>query len=175
MARFISLTDFSNGGRLHISFTGYTSDTLQAIIDETEEQLLISLLGKGLYDLFIADWDSAPTGSFKIPAYGFIYEPFYIDESCCYDFDLNSRGIKYMLMNMIYFEYSRQQYLSNRVTGVKKTKQENSESAMPNDFGITEIYNNAIKTYKAIQHYVKLNISDYQEYKGKCKDYISWV
>lgn len=174
MSRFVQASDFESG-KLKISTTIYSSGDLQTVIDDVEKTALQSLLGCELYDLFVAAWDAKPTPPLPV-IYQKIYDSFCeVGESECCNSQVISKGMKDMLMNLIYFEFVRNQQFQNRTTGTKKTEQENSSNVFPNDFGLFTIYNFGINTYQAIQWYINAHIIDYPTYKGQCKELMSWI
>lgn len=172
MSRIVKIEDFEKG-KLKISTTAYIDGDLQQVIDNVEENTLRDLLGKALYDLFVVDWDAQPNPPTGISArFEVIYKPIYDYDQCPV---IKSKGMKDMLMNLIYFEFVQKQQFENRVTGTNKTKNENSENVSPSNFGLQFIYNDGIESYVNIQRYIDLNLSTYPEYKGISKDYISWL
>lgn len=172
MSRFVQITDFE-AGKLQISSTCYTEDTLQLCIDQTEEKTLQELLGCELYKLFIADWDAPTAGQFIEQRFKDLYNPFCKDETLCGI--IRSEGVKVMLMHYIYFEYMRVQAFNNRTTGMNKTKSENSERAEFNEYGLDAIYNTGVLSFEAIRWLICDNSSTYPEYEGIKNDLTSWL
>lgn len=171
MARFVTIDDFKTGELLLA--TNYLQDPdLQSFIDRVEPDVLQDMLGCDLYNLFIADWDAVPSGSFSEPRFQVIYDAFCEDKDC---YILKSEGIKQMLMYFIYFEYIRFQTFQDRTTGMKKTISENSERALLTEFGLFEKYNKGVKNYTNIQIYICDNSGNYPEYNGQNKNLASWL
>jgi len=174
MSRFVQVSDFETG-KLKISTTIYSSDDLQSIIDEVEIDVLNSLLGCELADLFRANWDSLPLPPTGLnPVYLKLYEAFCEDDKVCKK-QVVSKGIKAMMMGFIYFEFVRNQSFTNRTTGQKKTEAENSVSVFPNDYGLFTIYNLGVNSYASIQWLIGENLFDYPVYNGEFKEAMSWI
>lgn len=174
MSRFVSISDFENG-LLNIPTTRFTENKLQSIIDEQEVDVLTDLLGCELYEEFISDYDNVPVDEFSEDRFKKIYEPFCLDSNLCHVF--RSKGIKDMLMHVIYFEYMRKLDTSKRSTGHVKEINDNSEKVPANHAGLFNKYNKAIVTYKAIQFYIVYNPDsyNYDNFKGLNKQYNLWM
>jgi hypothetical protein len=158
----VQVTDFTGKYELHTGM--YAQGNIQAYIDKYEVRYLRQLLGVELCNDFIADLDNQ-----NIPRsanFLDIYNPFAYDSG--YNFylfnglyegtgQLLSDGIKEMLLGFIYFEYAKD--LVNQMTpfGNVKPKSENSDVANTLFSMMYARYNEAITTYRAIQHYVMMN------------------
>lgn len=130
----------------------YDQGKIQAYIDKYEKRYLIELLGPDLYDQLIAD---STGGTPQSPNLSFIFNPFHVTISpLSY---VISEGIVEMLLGFIYFEYSKD--LINQMTpfGNVKPESENSTVTAGNSTLIYNRYNEAVRTYRAIQTYIALN------------------
>ncbi len=172
MARFIQVSDFHNGEFL-LSTQSDTTE-LQAIIDRLEVEVLQDLMGREMYDAFIADLDTnvfpqAPQEQRFID----IYNPFYLDDTC----RLRSEGIIKMLQMFIWFEAIKDQGQENTPVGIVTNQFENSTNRSNSMAGIGRTYNRAVNTFNDIAHYINLESSIYPEYncKGIIKQVISLV
>ena len=127
--------------RFKISQNKLTTPKLQEFIDYYERRYLIDLLGKELYDLFIANLalgSGTPTEQRFID----IWEEIYIDKANCLELKcrgfsyhethrLESEGIPEMLRNFMFYEYTRKQGFKNTIVGNLRAEGENS-SPIPN-------------------------------------------
>jgi hypothetical protein len=158
----VQVTDFTGKYELHTGM--YAQGNIQAYIDKYEVRYLRQLLGVELCNDFIADLNIQNVP--KSPNFLDIYNPFAYDSG--YNFylfnglyegtgQLLSDGIKEMLLGFIYFEYAKD--LVNQMTpfGNVKPKSENSDVANTLFSMMYARYNEAITTYRAIQHYVMMN------------------
>jgi hypothetical protein len=158
----VQVTDFTGKYELHTGM--YAQGNIQAYIDKYEVRYLRQLLGVELCNDFIADLNIQNVP--KSPNFLDIYNPFAYDSG--YNFylfnglyegtgQLLSDGIKEMLLGFIYFEYAKD--LVNQMTpfGNVKPKSENSDVANTLFSMMYARYNEAITTYRAIQHYVRMN------------------
>lgn len=169
MSLFVQISDFESG-KLHISTTCYTDNSLQDCIDEVEKCILIELLGCDLYELMVADWDVA-TQSFTDARFTDIFNPFCKNDGCGL---IKSDGIKQMIKHFVYFEFVRGQISENRTTGEKQAIQENSTGVTPNQYGLFNTYNKGVHTYRAIQYCFCIS-NLYPEQMGINKDLMSWL
>ena len=148
---FLSPTDFT--GKYEISTGMYDNDRLQDYIDRYEVKYLRQLLGVSMYNEFIADLDAnnVPLS----PNYLKLYYAF-AEDITPYTL-LESDGLIDMLKGFIYFEYYKD--LVNLATpyGGVKPNAENSTIVGTTSTTMYNRYNEAIKTYKAINHYIHLN------------------
>lgn len=164
MSRFVAVTDFLQGEFL-ISLQDQTDD-LQAVIDRLEEEILQDLLGKEMYDLFIADLD---TGSFpNIPQaarFTAIFDKFFQDDP----FYLRSEGMITMLQTMIWFEWIKQTGMEESPVGVVRNEFENGTNLSANAANLEMTHNRGIKTFLSILDFIILDRVTYPEYSGRSK------
>jgi hypothetical protein len=79
-----------------------------------------------------------------------------------------------MLMGFIYFEYLKDQITQSTPVGIVKQQGENS-TPIHSHTTIYGRYNEAIKTYRAIQDYIFLNQATYDGFRGVLKQYAYWI
>lgn len=169
MSKIVKTTDFV--GKYSISQNSFNTTDLQAFIDKYEKVYLRDLLGLVLGDLLYADI----AGSTYLPPVTARFTVlFNAIAQELNGFDVISDGIKEMLLGFIYWEYVKATSVHNTITGNVIAENEVSSKV---DFASTEVYNNyneAIKSYRAIQIYINENSSTYPEYNGKMKVKAHW-
>ena len=147
---YVTVSQFVN--KYQLSTGMYDQGKIQAYIDKYEKRYLIELLGPALYDQMVADTIS---GTPQSPNFTFIYNPFHVTISPLSM--LISNGIEEMLLGFIYFEYAKD--LMNQMTpyGNVKPLAENSTVVGAQSSLLYNRYNEAVRTYRAIQMYIALN------------------
>jgi hypothetical protein len=168
MATIVQTSDFV--GEYKVSQSRFTE--LARYIETYEKYYLIRLLGKDLYDLFIADLTLVTPQVPQTLPYQSIFNPFEQDNNSCL---IVSEGIKQMLVMFIYFHYVRDMAQLNTTTGVVNNVNENSTNPSYNGYNLTEAYNKAIDTYQSIQWYINENDTDYPDYNGQSLFYTSGI
>jgi hypothetical protein len=150
---FLTVQDFT--GKYQLSTGMYDVAKLQDYIDKYEKRYLIELFGAKLYDEFISDLDVSNVP--QSPNFLKIYDPFY--ENITFRQLIISEGILEMLKGFVYFEYSKD--LINQMTpyGNVRPISENSEPVSTLYSMIYARYNEAIKSYRAIQTYIMVNLT----------------
>ena len=151
---FLTPQDFTGKHELHTGL--YDQSKLQDYIDRYEKKYLIEMFGATLFDDFIADLDvnNVPQSPNFIQIFG--------------DFHLNvslhelliSEGVLEMLKGFIYFEYSKDQMNQQTPFGNVTQLSENSKKVTTLNSMIYTRYNEAVKTYNAIQKFMILNLND---------------
>jgi len=161
---FITIADFTSGGKYELSTGMYDTERLQAYIDKYEKRYLIGLLGVDLYNDFIAN----PAQ----PEYVFIFDAFELDSDLCI---IISEGMKVMLLGFIYYEYLKD--LTNQTTpnGNVRPLGENSGEVSTLYSMMYTRYNESTTTFRAIQHYIMLNRADYTDFNGSKKELAYWL
>ena len=149
-------------GKFELAINNNTTSKIQSYIDRYEDIHLIELLGKELYDLFIAN----PAD----PEFLAISEPFTFQSDCGKVWQ--SQGMKSMLLGFVYFMYTRDNKTTQTTAGVVKLKAD--LSSVPSNMSTMnwQRYNESVDTYDAIQAYILDNESDYPTFKGVNKQYI---
>ena len=163
-------TDYIN--RFGISQNKYDTNDLQAYIEDFEKQYLIDLLGKDLYDLFIADLVGGVPQDARFLA---IYNEIYLsNDSACKNESTISRGMPEMLKSFVFFEYTREQQIKNTITGNVKASNENSVIVANSASRMMKLYNKGVDSYSVIAEYIVDNEATYPEYDGTLKEYIGY-
>ena len=150
---FLTVQDFT--GKYQLSTGMYDVTKLQDYITKYEKRYLIELFGAKLYDEFMSDLSVLNVP--KSPNFLKVFNPFY--ENVTLRQLIISEGIKEMLKGFVYFEYSKD--LINQMTpyGNVRPISENSEPVSTLYSMIYTRYNEAIKSYKAIQTYIQINMN----------------
>lgn len=148
----VTISDFA--GKYQLSTGMYDTVKLQDYIDKYEKRYLIELFGANLYTEFESDLLANVPQS---PNFLKVFNPFY--ENLTFRQLIISDGIKEMLKGFIYFEYSKD--LINQMTpyGNVRPISENSEPVSTLYSMIYARYNEAIRSYKAIQTYIQVNFN----------------
>ena len=124
-------------------------DDLQLFIDKYEPYYLVRLLGADLKALFYADLTVTTPQVAQTSPYTELFLPFEIDNSDCLYI---SEGIKTMLVQLIYFHYTREQGHKNTQSGTINVNAENSVKAL--SFNDIAAYNEGVSNYQIIQWYI---------------------
>lgn len=149
-------------------------DDLQLFIDKYEPYYLVRLLGADLKALFYADLTPTTPQVPQTSPYTELFLPFEIDTNDCLYI---SEGIKQMLVQLIYFHYTREQGHKNTQSGTINVNAENSVKAL--SFNDIAAYNAGISNYQIIQWYICDNpinstILD-DDYNGNHLDFTSGI
>ena len=163
----LTTDDFIN--KWELSTGMYDTNKITSYIKMYEEKYLVHLLGADLYKEFIGDIANNIPQS---PNFTQIFNAFNMDQNTLTSFYgsgvtfghslnriLESDGILDMLKGFIYWEYARD--LLNQQTpygGVKQMSENSIVVDTPHSL-FWERYNEAIKTYQAIQEYICINQS----------------
>lgn len=167
---FITVQDFKVG-KYQLSTGMYDIANLQDYITRYEEKYLVELLGAELFEEFKADvilGGGTPTEQRFID----IFEPF--------NLDLNLRlvisgGMIEMLTGFIYFEYIKDSIDQITPLGNVIPEGENSTRSTTLYSTMFNRYNEAARSYKAIQARIHQHLSDYCGYNGKKKEFAYWL
>jgi hypothetical protein len=135
-------------GEYKVSTSRFTE--LGWYINRYEKLFLLKMMGKNLYDLFVADLTPTTPQVPQSPRFENIFYPF--DKLPSSDEILISEGIKTMLVQFVYFYYTRNSSLQNSIVGVVKSSNENS--ILSHETNIVEVYNRAVSNYCNIQSYL---------------------
>jgi len=167
MGKFITSSYLQN--KFEITTGMYSSSKINSYIDRYEEVYLAELMGVNLYKEFMLDL----TPSFVPNSARFlkIYNPFMEEKDLRI---LISKGIQDMLAGFIYFEYLKDQITQSTPVGIVKQQGENSVP-IHSHTTIYGRYNEAVKTYRAIQDYIFLNQGTYDKFRGVLKQYAYWL
>ncbi len=163
MGVLISKADFVGKYKLANSI----NDEINAFISDNEEDILIDLLGNDLYNLFVLDLASGVPQTQK---YLDIYNKFTVKIGCRI---FQSKGMKDLLLNIIYSQYSIWNKKKQTNGGTQNNKVEVSE---PSNMTFVHSFNNdGIKSYKAIQSFCLNDTVNYPEFLGTIKKYSSFI
>jgi len=161
---FLTPQDFI--GKYALSKGMFSTADIQEYIDRFEPRYLKNLFGVKLYNEFITDLNINVPQS---PNFIKVFEPLSEDVGSywyhwtrMYEMDqqIDSEGIKTMLLGFVYYEYAKD--LVNQMTpfGNTKPKSENSDIANTLFSTMYNRYNEAIRSYQSIQDYIILNQSE---------------
>ncbi len=150
---FITPTDFTGKYELHRGM--YSNAMIQDYIDIYVKRYLIDLLGADLYKLFIADLDLSEVP--LSPNYQAIYFPF--EEDGNINTTVISEGLKQMLKGFVYFEYMKDLTNQTTINGQTIPQNENSLTATSLYSMMYTRFNEAVRTYRAIQWYIITNMT----------------
>lgn len=170
MGFYVNSTDFV--GKFEIHQGMYDTSNINAYIQKYELRYLVEMLGVELYNLYYADANTNPNKIPADPLFLYIYNPFQYQNGMEYWTLLYSYGIKEMLLGFIYFEFMKDFITASTLAGVVTQKSENSEGAITTIYGK---YNDAVKTYRAIQTYILYNSGSYPKFRGQAKQYAYWL
>jgi hypothetical protein len=159
----LSDTDFVGKWKLAKS----NNDLIDEYIDEYEESYLIELLGKELSDLFVADLVG---GVPQTQIYIDIFNPFSLEINQAI---ATSKGIKKMLLGLVYFQYVRDNRVKQTMNGA--VEQETEVAAKSDNTFLYQYQNDAVRTYQAIQIYINDNLDLYPTFKGIKKYKTSFI
>ena len=156
----ITYDDFGKG-KFELHHGMYEQTKIQAYIDKYERQYLVKLLGVDLFNQFVAD---LVAGVPQSAIYLKIYNPFEYDNVNCYIYI--SEGMVDMIKGFVYYQYLKDLTNNVAVSGNVRPLGENSENVSTLNSMIYTRYNDSVRTYKSIQHYICDFNSDYLKYNG---------
>jgi hypothetical protein len=147
----VQIDDFVGKYELHTGM--YDQAKLQEYINTYETRYLVELFGEKLYNEFISDL--TPSNVPRSPNFQFVFNSFY--QNINLHTIIQSDGIKTMLKGFIYFEYMKD--TTNQVTpnGMVIPSNENSTTASTLYSMMYARYNEAIRSFKAIQTRIMIN------------------
>lgn len=160
---YITVDDFVN--KFELTIGDFNTDEIQAYIDRYETITLQELFGVELFDL----WEAGLVAT--DPIYEFLRDPFTVQLDS--GIILNSRGIKDIVLGVVYFYYKTDDYTQETINGSVKAKSENSDTVNLLKANVQSRYNEAIFSYHAIQAYIIKNKDVYPTYKGVQKSILS--
>ncbi len=171
MGLLISSNDFTGKWSLAKS----NEDSIDEYIEEYEEKFLTELLGKELFDLFVADLSGYVADvSVGVPVdqiYLKIFNPF---TEKIRGYVVASEGMKRMLVGLIYFYYVRDNAVKQTMNGAVNQVTEVATTS-DNTF-LYPRYNQAVVTYQSIQNYIMENkTATYPAFYGVVKRKTSFI
>lgn len=163
---------------------------IQPYIEQFEPWYLKKLMGCELYDLFIADLDGGVPPVPTSQRFTDIFEPLCVDDLCgtnisvrgygsfldddcgCHNEQHQSEGIVTMLKGLIYWHYVRDQPYLNTTAGTRVQNNETTREItnVEKSSDIAERWNQAWRSFDAIQYFICMNQSSYTEYRGTTLD-----
>jgi hypothetical protein len=150
----VNISDFTGKYEIHRGL--YDQSKLQDYIDIYEKRYLIHLFGATLYNEFISDLD--PYFVPESPNFLQVFKSFELDSNIMLPNEiLISEGIKQMLKGFIYFEYLKDTTNQTTPNGLVIPSNENSTTATTLYSMMYTRYNEAVRTYRAIQYYIITN------------------
>ena len=153
---FVKISDFVGKYELHTGM--YDQAKLQEYIDIYEKRYLIELFGAELYNDFMADLSPSISNPLpQSPNFIFVFNPFY--ENVMLHTIIQSEGIKRMLKGFIYFEYLKDTTNQMTPNGVVIPSNENSTTASTLYTMMYARYNEAMRSFRAIQTHITLNLN----------------
>ena len=192
MGILINTSDFSdrtNYAKFYIPFNTSlcgSEEQLQGYIERYEKKYINQLLGVDLANLFITDLvDQVPQQDIYLAIYNPIEKDLTNDENSqvyysslcnCSNKQIETNGMKSLLMGLIFFQYMRDQPYSRENTGVRRKAGEISVNSSFYQWGIADHYNESVKDYQETQYYILLEQSEnntYQEFNGVKKNFTS--
>ena len=165
----ITYSDFGKG-KFELHHGMYEQAKIQAYIDKYERQYLVKLLGVELFNQFVADLVSNVPQTAK---YLKIYNSFEYDNVNCYIYI--SEGMLDMIKGFVYYQYLKDLTNNVAVSGNVRPLGENSENVSTLNSMIYTRFNDSVRTYKAIQHYICDFSSDYLKYNGISIGMAYWI
>lgn len=139
----------------------YNANDLQQVIDLNEEPLIYELLGVDLGNELLTNLGDLP------PELDTIFKRFsFTKKTDCAKVMMTSQGIKVMLQGLIYGIYYLTQLGTATSEGLTNLKPEGGELSTDSYSDAVLKYNEGIKTWRAIQAYIKENKNDYPTFEG---------
>lgn len=168
----LTTNDFESG-ELSVPHSEY--DDLAIFINKYELKYLMQLLGVNLYKLFVADLTPLSSNAGQQPQadkYKIIFNPLYEEIN---NVEYKSDGIKQMLMQFVYFHYTREKEYSKTQSGTTENATELGKKKNYVGFNLKKSYNDGVRIFCEIQKYISFKKDEtkndieplYQEYNGK--------
>ena len=142
-------------GKFILSINEENGIEVQLYIDRLENSLLRELFGVDLFNLWYESTN---------PIYTILNEPMTFQTDCGTIYE--SKGIIDMLTGFIYWEIQRDIYTQQTVDGPMKNSGENSTNSSFIMANLQGRYSDALRSYEAIQEYIRINCTIYPEFKG---------
>lgn len=135
----------------------YGDNKLQTYIDVYVSLYMAKLFGAAMYQ----EWDD-DNDLFPELIEPFVYQP----ENGCSDKILISQGVVSMLKSFVFAHYKAEDLGTSTSTGTVKLQPEGGQLVNDDYTARFHLYNEAVKSFRAIQGKIKDNIEDYPTYKG---------
>lgn len=156
----LTTTDFETG-EYQIAQTAEDTLLLQSYITKHEASFIKRILGKELGELFITNVALTP-GRYATIKEAFIEQP---SQNCFFE----SKGMKAVLMGLIYCLYVSENHTRHTQSGVTIAQSEVSTTLSPENAAIKGegAWNDAVSSIRAIQWYCADSVpATYPEYSG---------
>jgi hypothetical protein len=160
----VTTNDFTGQWEIAKAFTGATK--LSDRINDIEPKIMVELFGAEMYD----EYTTAIGLAEPLEKWTKLRDAFHFDG---YTKAYVSQGIKTMLKCFVYASYNEKGNSVPTTNGNINLKSEGGSKVVDNYETLYGVYNQGIKTFQAIQEYIKENSEDYPNYKGKNKQ-TSW-
>lgn len=184
----VIINDFLNYGKYEISSGMYDQNRLSNYIVKYERKYLIELFGATMYEAFMTSIDPNNNQS-SAPKFQELIDPFAMDISTFTAVGyvgthtnlvrrvVISDGMKEMLMGFIYFEYLKDSISVATPVGIVQPVGENSKVPNTLHIQIYTRYNEAVRTFRAIQERIIANPNDYDysDFNGIHKSLAYWI
>lgn len=155
----VKIPDFI--GSVAIQQDDDTTAIFNAVRDEYADKFIREMLGVVLGNLFLADINVS--GVPVTPRFLTIFNPIQEDFGGSV---IESKGVKDMLKNIIFYYFARQNNTKITLSGNVTAVGENSKPTSDN-FYLARFHNYAIDTAKTIQWYITQHLDVYPEYNGQ--------
>jgi len=164
MPNLVQISDFT--GEFQLQIDNATTAKFNQVRDNHETDYIYKLLGVSLGKLFIANLNvsGVPTDARFLSIYNAFSED-YNNEI------IQSKGMKFWMKGVTWFYFARNNPYIIATGGNKVNKDQNSDQ-LTDGLVLARIYNDSVKTAKAIQHYINQNSSTYPEYNGQYMDFV---
>lgn len=148
----------------------FNDNNIQQLIDDYEETIIYELLGVDLGNDLMGNLGNLP------PELQFIFDSFAVNVSsnACGTIFIRSLGIRVMLLNMLTGIYYLDIFGTPTSEGKVKFKPEGGDLIGDDYNNNYKLYNRGIRTFRAIQKYIKHNIDDYPTFEGIDKQ-TAWI
>ncbi len=162
----IQQVDNFQGNRIQITVDKYSEIVLKNNFDYIENKFGRMLLGTDLWELFLVAKGSNPEPIET--RFNIIFNAFVKLNN--YNEQYESEGMTKMFNYFTYHLHSNS--LNQQITSVGNAQTKIEVGSKNQNAYITQIYNEGVQTYNAIQYYIVQNIVDYPEFTGVKLDYI---
>ena len=154
----MAITSASFANKFKLTLTDFNSTEIDDYILRYEVDNLVELFGLELYDLYVIGIGASD------PIYTKLRDTF--REQLSDGTLLISKGVDDISSGVVYFYWSRDNMTQQTSNGPVSQKGENSENATLFVANVQSRWNEAIKSYDAIQRYICDNLTLYPTFKG---------
>ncbi len=161
----MAITAISFANKFKLTLTDFNTTEIDDYILRYEVDNLVELMGKELYDLYVIGIAGSD------PIYEQLRDAF--TEQLSDGTLLISKGVDDISLGVVYFYWSRDNMTQQTSNGPVSQKGENSENATLYVANIQSRWNEAVKSYDAIQRYICDNLTVYPTFKGFRKEVLN--